>query len=79
MKSTRAASQATAQLSIVEHALCPLDTRTSLNEGLRHETRYHYTDKNRNRKVADVRVAAIDGLSAGDELYLWGLLGLALA
>lgn len=71
--------QARAQLTLVEHALCPLDSGVSLTPGFRFETRYAFSDRNRNRKQALVRVGALDGLSAHDELYLWGLLSLALS
>lgn len=64
---------------MIEHALCPLDTRTSLQRGLIHETDFSYTDDNRNRKKGKVRIGCVDGLSPSDELYLWGILGLALA
>lgn len=70
---------ARAQLTLVEHALCPLDTAASLRPGLLFETTYLFSDKHRNRKEARARVGALDGLSAHDELYLWGLLSLALA
>ncbi len=70
---------ARAQLSLVEHALCPLDAGVSLTPGFRFETRYAFSDKHRNRKQALVRIGALDGLSAHDELYLWGLLSLALS
>ena len=72
-------TRAKAQLSLVEHALCPLDSATSLRPNFVHETGYSFTDKNRNRKKATVRMGAIDGLSAHDEFYLWGLLSLALS
>lgn len=64
---------------MIEHALCPLDTRTSLKRGLIHETTFNYTDDNRNRKKGKVQIGCVDGLSPSDELYLWGILGLALA
>ncbi|MEX1096301.1 MAG: hypothetical protein WED34_09645 [Planctomycetales bacterium] len=70
---------ARAQLSLVEHALCPLDTATSLQRGFRFEAWYAYSDVHRNRRKAKAVVGTLDGLSAHDELYLWGLLGLALA
>jgi len=65
-----------AQLSLVEHALCPLDTATSLDGPLAYETHYWFSDVNRHRKRASVRVLCPDGLSAADEFYLWGLLSL---
>ena len=68
-----------AQLTLVEHALSPLDHRESLKPNLQFQTQFHYTDANRNRKRAAVSVSALHGLSSSDDLYLWGLLGLALA
>lgn len=64
------------ELSIVEHALCPLDARTSLSDNLVHFNEYFYTDRNRHQRKAQVRVTAPLGLSASDEFYLWGLLAL---
>ena len=74
----RAIDTARAQLTLVEHALCPLDAGVSLQPLMQFETNYDFTDKNRNRKQATIRIAAVDGLSAHDELYLWGLLSIAL-
>ncbi|MDB5389427.1 MAG: hypothetical protein JWM11_5073 [Planctomycetaceae bacterium] len=70
---------AKAQLSLVEHALCPLDSDRSLQPGFCFETQYLFTDPNRNRKTAKVRIGTLDGLSAHDEFYLWGLLSLAVS
>lgn len=70
---------AKAQLTLVEHALCPLDAGVSLTKNFLHETRYLYTDGSRNRRTATVRIGGLDGLSAHDEFYLWGLLALALS
>lgn len=67
------------QLSLVEHALCPLDSRTSLRENLRHESEYRYTDADGRAQTARVVVHCPAGLSSGDEFYLWGLLALTLA
>jgi hypothetical protein len=67
------------QLSLVEHALCPLESRSSLTTNLVHSTQYDYTDPQRRRLTANIRVFAPLGLSSGDELYLWGLLALTLA
>ena len=66
------------QLTVVEHSLCPLDPDKSLSEGLRHQGSYFYTDKNRHARKAKVQVYCPLGLSASDELYLWGLLALTL-
>lgn len=71
--------QGLTQLSIVEHALCPLDVRASLQKGLTHRTSYRFTDANGMRRTARVRVDCALGLSSTDEFYLWGLLALAFA
>jgi hypothetical protein len=67
-----------AQLSLIEHALCPLDTKVSLQDGLRYSTGFYYGPSG-NRRFANVTVSAGHGLSASDELFLWGLLALTLA
>jgi hypothetical protein len=67
------------QLSLVEHALCPLDSRTSLRENLRHESEYRYTDVEGRSQLARAVVHCPVGLSPGDEFYLWGLLALCFA
>ena len=72
-------SSANAQLTLVEHALCPLDSELSLRPNFVHETGDFFTDMHRNRNKATVRIGGLDGVSAHDELYLWGLLSLALA
>ncbi len=72
-------ASANAQLSLVEHALCPLDSEVSLQPNSVFETSYFFSDHSRNRKKATVRIGGLDGLSAHDELYLWGLLALALS
>ena len=45
------------QLTLVEHALCPLDAGQSLRENAMFETGYYYADKNRPRQKATVKVA----------------------
>ena len=67
------------QLTLVEHALCPLDARTSLRENLRHEADYRYTDADGVPQTARAVVFCPAGLSPGDEFYLWGLLALTFA
>ncbi len=67
------------QLSMVEHALCPLDARFSLQKGFTHQTSYRFTDASGERQVAQVQVDCARGLSANDEFYLWGLLALTFA
>jgi len=68
-----------AQLSLVEHALCPLDAATALRAPGVFETAYPYTDGNRHRRRAKVRVMCPAGLSPTDEFYLWGLLALTFS
>lgn len=65
------------QLSLVEHALCPLESKRGAN--LVHRVCYRFTDAERRRQTAQVRIFAPLGLFPGDELYLWGLLALTLA
>jgi hypothetical protein len=65
-----------AQLSLVEHALCQLDTRESLRPAQRFGTGFFYTDRTGARQFADVQVGAAFGFSPADEYYLWGLLAL---
>ncbi len=67
------------QLSLVEHSLCPLDARRGLVDNLVHDARYQFTDARRRRRTARARVFCPLGLSANDELYLWGLLALTFA
>ena len=68
-----------AQLTLVEHALCPLDDRLSLRDRLVFETGYFRTDRNGHAKFTKVTVTALSGLSANDEFFLWGLLALVFA
>lgn len=67
------------EMSLVEHALCPLDSEKSLSGPLQHHATYWYFDKHRNRKKAKAVVKAVDGLSSRDEFYLWGILGLVFS
>lgn len=67
------------QLSLVEHSLCPLDHQSSLVENLVHRAEYQFSDAKRKRRTAKARVFCPLGLSASDELYLWGLLALTLS
>ena len=75
----RNAALGRAQLSLVEHALCPLDASAALAGPYIHESRYWYTDVNRHRKEARARIACPEGLSPTDEFYLWGLLSLTFS
>lgn len=68
-----------AQLSLVEHALCPLDANFSIRGSYLYESHYGYTDTAGKRQRANVRITYPNGLSANDELYLWGLIGLTFA
>lgn len=72
--------QGIGQLSLVEHALCPLDARSDrLRAGFQHESSYQFTDRDGRRRTARARVACPNGLTPNDEFYLWGLLALTLA
>ena len=68
-----------AQLTLVEHALCPLDTSASLARGLTHRSEFFYVDENRHRRKATAEVLCPFGLSPADEFYLWGLVALTLS
>lgn len=67
------------QLTLVEHALCPLDSRSSLAPNLLHETEFDYSDGARQRQTGHVRILSPLGLSPHDEFFLWGCLSLTLA
>lgn len=67
------------QLTLVEHALCPIDARTSLVPNLVFDTGFFLTDSQRHTRFARARVFCPLGLSAADEFYLWGLLALTFA
>lgn len=75
----RKLKQGLSQLSLVEHALCPLDAEASLRPNLVHASEYFYTDRGGQRRKATARVLCPEGLSAYDELYLWGLLALTFS
>jgi hypothetical protein len=68
-----------AQLTLVEHSLCPLDTSVGLREGLIHYSEFLYQDSNRHLKRATVKIVCPLGLSPVDEFYLWGLIALTLS
>jgi len=76
---TRRRTNGVAQLSLVEHALCPLDERLSLKSPLVYDTGHFRTDANHHAKWIPVRIVAQEGLSASDEFYLWGLLALTFS
>lgn len=69
---------AVGQLTLIEHCLCPLDARVSLQENFVHNSSFAYS-KNKQRQKASVRVSCPGGLSSEDEFYLWGLLSLTLS
>ena len=62
------------QLTLVEHALCPLAGR--MKGPLAHHSAFQYMDPSGKRKTAKSTVSAAFGLLPGDEFFLWGLLGL---
>lgn len=67
------------QLTLVEHCLCPLDSRISLQKDLVHECEYFVQGQHKSREKAHVRVHCPAGISASDEFFLWGMLGVTLA
>lgn len=67
------------QLSLVEHALCPLDARSSAVPNGVHEATFRFSDKSRRRRTVHARVFCPLGLSPKDEFYLWGLLAMTIA
>ncbi len=64
------------QLSLVEHAFCPLDPTASLRLGQNHAYRYRYIDTAGVPQLATANLTCPAELSAIDEFFLWGLLGL---
>ena len=76
---TKPKTNGVGQLSLVEHALCPLDSRASLGRNQAFETGYFYSNQQRQRKRAKVQVFCPLGLAPKDELNLWGMLALTLA
>lgn len=68
-----------AQLSLVEHALCPLDDKQSLKAPLVYDTGHFRTDKNGHSRWIPVRIISQLGMLATDEFFLWGLLALTFA
>ncbi len=59
--------------------MCPLDPRSSLVENLVHRATFEFTAQDGRRQRSLSRVVCPFGLSAHDEVYLWGLLALTLA
>ena len=69
-----------AQLSLVEHALCPLDPGASLHPAPDSRGKLPSTPIGTATCVPPyVRVVRPSGLSAADEFVLWGLLALTFA
>ncbi len=66
------------QLTLVEHALCPLDARRGLVENLVQPATYRFSDAKGRRQSANAKVFCPLGLSSKDEFYLWGLLALTM-
>ncbi len=66
-------SKGLGQLTLVEHALSPLDCST---KSLLHRSSFQFVGANGKRQRSVATVAAPFGLLPGDEFFLWGLLGL---
>lgn len=69
------------QLTLVEHALCPLDSSTGsdADAGFTHRSEFFYVDPSRHLRKAAAAVVCPFGLSPADEFYLWGLVALGLS
>jgi hypothetical protein len=67
------------QLTLVEHALCPLSQVGDLTNYAVHRTGFQYVDQAGKRRTASAVVTAPFGLRPSDEMFLWGMLGLTLA
>ena len=65
-----------AQLTIVEHALCPLDTNESLRPDQSHTSQFHFQGRKGRRRTGTATTTLPLGLSPKDEFFLWGLLAL---
>lgn len=70
-------SRGIGQLTLVEHALCPLSQ--SEDTSTVHRTGFQYVDQAGKRRTAAATISAPFGLRPADELFLWGMLGLTLA
>lgn len=75
----RGTSKGLGQLTLVEHALCPLGTTQSKSGPLSHRSSFQFMGKDGKRHTAQATVSAAFGLLPSDEFFLWGLLGLAFA
>lgn len=62
-----------AQLTLVEHSLCPLSTSVSLQPNLNHTTRFRYRDSEGRRRQGTAVTYTPRGFSLADEFHLWGM------
>ena len=67
-----------AQLTLIEHSLCPLATSVSLQPGLVHTSRYRYRDSEGRRRRGTATMTMPNGFSPTDEFHIWGMLALTL-
>ena len=75
---TDATFNGVAQLSLVEHALSPLNFETR-SDGFLHRVSYPIYARGKRPVTANVTVSCPLGLTPSDELLLWGLLSLTLS
>ncbi len=68
-----------AQLTLVEHALCPLHSSGIGDATRTHISRFYYRDSAGQRRQGTARVYCPKGLLPSDEFFLWGLLALTCA
>lgn len=67
------------QLTLVEHALCPLSQRDLCERPLSYQSCFQFPLPDGKRGTATATVAAAFGLQPKDEFFLWGLLALTFA
>lgn len=67
-----------AQLTLIEHSLCPLATSVSLQPGLVHTSRFRYRDSEGRRRRGTATMTMPRGFSPVDEFHIWGMLALML-
>lgn len=66
------------QLTLVEHALCPLSQLEKSTGVSVYRTGFQFVGQSGKRQIATATVTAAFGLRPVDELFLWGMLGLTL-
>lgn len=73
---TTPARHGIAQLTLVEHSLCPLHSSGIGEVSRTHVSRFAYRDPSGRKQTGTARVYCPKGLLPSDEFFLWGLLAL---